>query len=245
MTSDIPPTVDVPAADPIVGAVVNTRTVPGPGAVAGAFVFATALQRADIDPQTQARLLEALGDTLPLKPLQPGTAATDRTLPATSLRLLIPSAAVVAAGLDPAALIQPAPPVLWSTDAGQLLVRIAEVHADLTDGAIVITLPVTCDQTGPVDVTVTFITGSPDQPTGGVATAEDHPRGPEVVVENWAEPLVALAWHTLVIAIGAMSGAGGNDFSGRDLISASFAVSKDGLTVTPMARHTFLAGHAP
>jgi hypothetical protein len=133
--------------------------------------------------------------------------------------------------------------VLWSTDAGQLLVRIAEVHADLTDGAIVITLPVTCDQTGPVDVTVTFITGSPDQPTGGVATAEDHPRGPEVVVEN--EPLVALAWHTLVIAIGAMSGAGGNDFSGRDLISASFAVSKDGLTVTPMARHTFLAGHAP
>ena len=119
MTSDVPPTVDVSPAAPIEGAVGDTRTVPGPGALAGAFVFATALQRADIDPQTQARLLKALGDTLPLKPLQPGTAATDRTLPAASLSLLIPSAAVVAAGLDPAAVIPPVPPVLWSTDAGQ------------------------------------------------------------------------------------------------------------------------------
>ena len=244
MTPDVPPTVDLSAAAPVVGAVVGTATVPGPGAVAGALLFATALQRADVDPQTQARLLKALGDSLPLKPLRPGSAATDRTLPAASLGLLISSAAVVAAGLDPAAVTRPAPPVLWSSDAGQLLVRIGEVHADLSDGAIVITLPVSCDQTGPQDVTVTFVTGSPDQPTGGVATAEDHPRGPEVVVERWAEPLVAFAWHTLVIAVAAMSGAGGNDFSGRDLVPASVAVSKAGLTVTPMARHTFLAGRA-
>ena len=244
MTSDVPPTPAAAAAGPLMGAVVGTGAVPGPGAVAGAFVFASALQRADLDPQTRARLLKALGDTLPVTPLRPGTAATDRTLPAAALGLLVPSAAVVAAGLDPAAVTRPAPPVLWTADAARLLVRIAEVHADLSDGAIVITVPVTCDQTGPVDVTVTFVTGTPDQPAGGVTTAEDHPRGPAVVVENWAEPLVALAWHTLVIAVGALSGAGGNDFSGRDLVSASFAVTKAGLTVTPMARHTFLAGRA-
>jgi hypothetical protein len=239
VTSDEPPAVGA------AGAVAGATAVPGPGAVAGALLFTTALQQADIDPQTQARLLKALGDTLPIKPLQPGTAAADRSLPTQSLAVLIPSAAVVAAGLDPAAVQRPAPPVIWSGDAGQLLVRIAEVHADLTDGAIVITVPVTCDQTGPVDVTVTFVTGTPDQPAGGIATTEDHPRGPDVVVENWGEPLVAFAWRTLVIAVGSLSGAGGNDFSGRELIPASFAVSKAGLLVTPMARHTFQVGQLP
>jgi hypothetical protein len=219
--------------------------VPGPGAIAGALVFETALQHADIDPQTRARLLKALGDTVPVRPLAPGTPAADRSLPAESLNVLVPSAAVVAAGLDPAAVRRPAPPVMWTGPAGQLLVRIAEVRADLTEGAIVLTVPVTCDQTGPVDVTVTFVTGTPEQPAGGMATTEDHPRGPEVVVENWAEALVAFAWHTLVVAVGALSGAGGNDFSGRELIPTSFAVSKAGLVVTPMARHTFLARQAP
>jgi hypothetical protein len=215
--------------------------VPGPAAITGALLFTTALQRADIDPQTSARLLKALGDQIPTHPLQPGGAGADRSLPPDVLKLLVPSAAVVAAGLDPAKVTPPAPPVLWNDGANQLLVRIAEVRADLSDGALVITVPVACDETGPVDVTVSFITGTPDRPAAGVVTTEDHPRGPATVVENWAEPLVAFAWHVLVIATGSLSGAGGNDLSGRDLITVGLTVTPNGLAVTPMGRHTFFA----
>jgi hypothetical protein len=60
-----------------------------------------------------------------------------------------------------------------------------------------------------------------------------------VIVENWHEPLIALAWNTLLIATSALSGVAGADRSGRALISNSLSADKDGLTVRPMARHTF------
>jgi len=233
MTSDQPPFIADARAD---------TTMPGPGAVAGALLFSRALQRADLDPQTQARVQKAIGDMVGLAPLQPGRAAPDRTMQPDALRVLVPSAAVVAAGLDPAKVPRPPPPVLWTEGNNSLLVRIGEVHADLLAGAVVLTVPVACDETGPVDVTVSFVTGTPDAPTGGVATTEDHPRGPAPIVETWAEPLVAFAWQTLVVATSSLSGAGGNDFSGRNLVAADFAITEQGLTVTPQAAHTFIAG---
>jgi hypothetical protein len=134
--------------------------------------------------------------------------------------------------------------VIWSDRGNRLLVRVAGVHAQVGDGTLVLTVPVTCDQTGDVDVSVTFVTGTPDRPAGGVVTTEDHPRGPAAVVENWAEPLLAFAWQTLVSAVSAVSGAAGGDLSGRALVTAALAVNSDGLTVTPMGRHVFTAGSA-
>lgn len=217
------------------------RTVPGPSAIAGALLTATALQHADLDPQTKARIVKALADVLPGQPVQAGSAATDRNLPQTALAALIPSAAVVAAGFDPAKITPPVPALQWQDGANQLLVRVAGVRADLGTGMVQLTVPVTCDQTGDIDVTVTFVTGTPERPAGGIATTEDHPRGPSAVVETWAEPLIAYAWQTLVTATSALSGAGGGDFSGRDLITAALAVDPTGITVTPMGRHTFSA----
>lgn len=242
MASDPPSAGDTPELLPNLAATAEKGTVPGPTAIAGALLFASAMQRADLDQQTRNRLLRVLGDTVPTMPLRAGAAGADRSLPAASLRFLVSGAAVVAAGLDPAKVSPPAPPVLWTSDAGRLLVRVGEVTAALGTGTIVVTIPVTCDETGPADVTVTFVTGSPEQPSGGIATTEDHPRGPAVVVENWAEPLVAYAWHTVVLAVAAVSGAGGNDISGRNLVSASVDVSAKGVTVKPMGRHTFFAG---
>jgi len=216
--------------------------LPGPEAIAGALLFTTALRRADIDPQTQQRLLKVLGDSVPIQPLRPGVAGNDRTLTPDALKVLLPSAAVVAAGMDPATVVHPPPPVLWTDGANRILVGVGEVRADLTLGAIVVTIPVTCDQTGPVDCTVTFVTGTPDQPAGGICTTEDHPRGPAEVVEHWAEPLVAFAWHTLLISINSISGALGSDLSGQKLVAAGLTVTADGITVTPMGRHTFMTG---
>ena len=217
----------------------------GPQALAGALLFATALQRADVDPQTRARLLKSLGDVTPLKPLQPGKAGADRTVTADALKVLVPSAAVVAAGFDPATVGTPAPNLLWTDGRNQLLVRVAEVRADLGAGSIVLTVPVACDETGPVDTTVTFMTGTPDAPAAGIVTTEDHPRGPATIVENWGVPIVAYAWHTLVVAVNSLSDALGGDVAGNRLVTAGLAVTADTITVTPMGRHTFLGAATP
>ena len=219
-------------------------TIPGPDAVAAAIITTEALQRADLGRETVDQIVKALGDVLPGHPLQAGAAAVDRRLPPDALTRLVPSAAVVAAGLDPARTSTAPPPGLWQDGANRLLVRVAGVRAQLGDGTIVLTVPVTCDQTGDADVTVTFVTGTPDRPAGGIVTTEDHPRGPAPVVENWAEPIVAFAWQTLVTAASAVSGAAGGDLAGHDLITAGLAVNADGFTVTPMGRYAFTARNA-
>lgn len=216
------------------------RTVPGPDAIAGAIVVRDVLARADIDEATRAKIIGELG-----RPVRSGTATDDRAVRPDDLKLLIPSAAVIAAGLDPAKTPQPPPPIFWQDKGNELLVQLAGVRAELGGGFVEITIPVTCDQTGDAEVTVTFITGTPDRPAGGIVTTEDHPRGPAVVVENWAEALIAFAWLTLLTATSAVSGAGGPDLSGRELIAAGLEVNADGLRVTPMARHTFLTRAGP
>jgi hypothetical protein len=218
------------------------RTVPGPDAIAGAILTTEALQRARIGPDTSGPVVKALGDLLPGHPVRAGSAAVDRTLPANALRSLIPSAAIVASGLDPAKTAVPAPAVLWTSGANRLLVKVAGVTATLGTGTIDITVPVACDQTGDAAVAVTFVTGTPDRPAGGIVTTEDHPRGPTIVVENWAEPLVTFAWHTLLVATNALSGAAGGDYSGHNLITAAVTVNEGGLSVTPMGKHTFMPG---
>ena len=223
-------------------AATSGRTVPGPDALAGAILTTEAFQRAKISPDTLGQVVRALGDLLPGHPVQAGSAAVDRTLPANALTSLIPSAAIVASGLDPATTAVPAPAVLWTSGVNRLLIKVAGVTATLGDGTIVITVPVSCDQTGDAAVTVTFVTGTPDRLAGGIVTTEDHPRGPAIVVENWGEALIAFAWHTLVEATNALSGAAGGDFSGHSLITAAVTVNQAGLSITPMGKHTFMAG---
>ena len=216
--------------------------MPGPEAVAGAILARDALARADLDPQVKAQVAKQLASVLPGQVTRAGTSAGDRAIASQDLAALIPGAAVTAAGLDPAKTPMPPPPVLWQDSGNQLLVQLAGVHADLGDGFVELTVPVSCDQTGEAKVTVTFVTGTPDRPTGGIATTEDRPRGPAVIVENWREPLIAFCWHTLVIATSALSGTIGSDLAGNALITAGLTATSKGLTVTPMGRHTFTTG---
>ena len=218
------------------------RTVPGPEAVAGAILARDALARADLDPQVKAQVAKQLGPILPGHITRAGTSAGDRAIAPQDVAALIPGAAVTAAGMDPATTPMPPPPVLWQDSGNALLVRIAGVRADLGDGFVELTVPVSCDQTGDAKVTVTFVTGTPDRPAGGIATTEDRPRGPAVIVENWHEQLIAFCWHTLVIATSALSGAVGGDLAGNSLISAGLMVTPKGLAVTPMGRHAFTTG---
>jgi hypothetical protein len=218
------------------------KSAVGPDVVAGASITAGALSRLDVNPAVKAQIVRALADVLPGRALPAGTAAADRTLSPGSLAVLIPSAAIVAAGLDPDTITPPAPNALWRNGNQQLMVVVSKVRANFSDGLAEIIVPVSCDQTGDVEISVSFVTGTPDRPAGGIATTEDHPRGPAVIVENWAEPLIAYAWQVLITATDAYSNAGGSDLAGRNLITAALAVGAGGVTVTPMARHSFVAG---
>ena len=219
---------------------------PGPDAIAGEILLRTVLELADVDERTREIIESRLSPVLPGRLLPPGTVVDRRTLRRDDLTELIGSAVIVAAGLDPAKTRLPPLPVLWDERGNRLLVHIAGVRAELGTGLVEFTIPVECDQTGATDVTVTFVTGAPDRPSGGVTTTEDHPRGAEIVVENWHEQLIALAWHTLLIATSAMAKVGSPDWPGRPLITNGFEVAADGLAVVPMARHTFMrTGIAP
>jgi hypothetical protein len=218
------------------------RTVPGPEAVAGAILARDAVARLDLDPDTKARVTKQLGPVLPGQITRAGTSLGDRAIGPQDLLALIPGAAVTAAGLDPATTPMPPPPVLWQDSGNELLVQLAGIHADLADGLVELTVPVSCDQTGDTKVTVTFVTGTPDRPAGGVATTEDRPRGPAVIVENWHDQLIAFCWHTLVIATSALSGTVGSDLAGNPLITAGFMATANGIAVTPMGPHTFTTG---
>ncbi len=218
----------------------NPGAMPGPGAVAGAILLRNTLARPDLDDKTRAAITKQLSGVMPGQIVKPGAPVDQRTATGDDLAALVVSAAVSAAGLDPAKTTTPPPPVLWESAGNRLLVNLAGVKASLRSGLVEFTIPVTCDQTGDTQVSVAFATGSANSPTGGVATAENRPRGAPVVVENWHEPLIAFAWNIWLIATSALSGAAGADRSGRNLISNSLSVEKDGISVRPMARHTFV-----
>ncbi len=209
----------------------------GASSVANQLVVQRALSQ--LDERTREEVAKSLGDLLPGTSVQPGTTTGAHPVAQADLVTLIRGAAVNAAGLDPAKTPQPPPPVLWESRGNRLLVNIAELEARTDDGLIEIVIPVSCDQTGDSKATVTFVTGTPDRPTGGIMTTEDHPRGDPVVVESWHEELIAFAWRAVLEATSAVAMVGGTDDAGRVLITNTVYASAGGLSVVPMARHTF------
>jgi hypothetical protein len=84
---------------------------------------------------------------------------------------------------------------------------------------------------------VVLAVGAPGQGAGMFAVAARRPVGPPAVVERWADPLVALAWGTLVELASSISQVAGRDLNGDELIPGSIAADPDGLLVVPYARH--------
>ena len=215
----------------------STVRVQGVESLAGEILLRDAT--ANLDPRL-ARLVEAqLGGLLPGRLVPAGEPLAERVVRRDDVLRLARSAVVTAVGLAPETTPDPPPPVLWELAGNRLLVHIAGVGVNLDEGLLELTLPVSCDQTGDTQITVAFVTESGELPTGGMCLAEDRPRGPAVVVDAWHEQLIALAWHTVVTLTGALSGLIGADASGQRLVSRRVSLSREGLAVTPMARHSF------
>ena len=127
--------------------------------------------------------------------------------------------------------------VVWSDGGDELAVDPAKIGVATTAGAIAVTVPVRCDETGPVSVEVTFAVGAPGRPAGLFAATSDRPRGPAVVVDRWADALIAFAWSAVLELVSSVAGTIGRDAHGDRLIPGALVATDDGLEVVPVARH--------
>jgi hypothetical protein len=127
--------------------------------------------------------------------------------------------------------------VIWSDGGDELAVDPGGVTTATTTGAVVLTIPVRCDQTGPATVDITFVVGSADHPGGLHAATPERPRGPAVIVDRWADPLVAFAWSALLELARSVTAAMGRDARGDRLIAGEFVATDEGLQIVPYARH--------
>jgi hypothetical protein len=127
--------------------------------------------------------------------------------------------------------------VLLSDGDSELLVDPGRTRVLTADGVVLVVLGVECDQTGRVEVTVPFATGSEAATAGMVMATEQVPRGDPAVTARWAEALVAMAWEALLSVTAGLTRHAGTDLDAAPLLPGALLAGKDGVTVLPQARH--------
>ena len=177
-------------------------------------------------------------DSPPPQPVTAGTVLDPVPLKSADAAALFPAAASAAAGVDKASGGRNQT-VVWKKGDRSLMIFPARVSAKFGPGVVAVTIPVSCDQTGDVAVTVTFVVGDPARPAGLLAATEARPRGPAIIVNSWGENLIAFAWETMLELCGNIAGEAGRDVDGAPLVPIALTASPYGLTIVPMARHTF------
>jgi hypothetical protein len=129
--------------------------------------------------------------------------------------------------------------VVWVQGESELAVSLIELNVKLSNGLIVVLIPVRCDQTGGATIEVAFAVGAPDEPAGLYASTYRRPNGPPLIVEAWGEALVAFAWQCVLGMVSGIAGATGKDARGNILVPVELTASEKGIEIVPMARHRF------
>jgi hypothetical protein len=88
--------------------------------------------------------------------------------------------------------------VVWEDADAELVLHPSRARIACDDGLVKVLIPVYTEQTDEADILVPFAVGRPDAPAGLIMATETRPRGPHMVVDRWAEPLLAAAWEALV-----------------------------------------------
>lgn len=172
---------------------------------------------------------------LPERAVAPGTPLDPVVLKTDVLARLFPFAARRALGVASGRAKVTA--VVWRDGGDELAVDPAGATVATSAGAVVVTFPVACDQTGAARAQVTFVVGAPDRPAGLYAATDGRPGGPAVVVERWADALTALAWSAVLELLDSVSAALGRDEHGDPFVAGALVATRDAVTLTPMARH--------
>jgi hypothetical protein len=188
-----------------------------------------------------AQLRKQCPELFPAEPLPPGKVGPPLPVSSTDLPALARTALRAASGLPPAPSAGEAPVagVNWVDGDRELYVAVDQVDVELAPGAVAVTIPVRCDQTGATEVDVSFAVGLPDRPLGLVVATEDRPRGPAAIIDVWGEALVARAWQCLLDVAAGVSAASGSDSAGTPLIGSALHSDGKTLSITPQARFAF------
>lgn len=88
--------------------------------------------------------------------------------------------------------------LVWDDAGAELVLWPGRVTLALEDGLIRVSLPVLTEQSGPAEIVAAFATGTSEAPAGMFAATRVRPSGPDVVLDRWAEPLVAATWQALL-----------------------------------------------
>ena len=124
--------------------------------------------------------------------------------------------------------------IVWSEGGDELVIDPAHVEVHTTDGTVLLSIPVRCDETGPTQVEVAFAVGAPDRPAGSFGATEERPRG-HPIVDRWADALIAFVWSTVLELAGSVASAIGNDDRGDVLIVDPSLATNEGIEVVPFA----------
>jgi hypothetical protein len=180
------------------------------------------------------------GPVEPGRPVEPLRVTTKRGT--TLVQAAVKDAAADALGRRPTD--PPLDAVVWTDGADSLLVLLDSVRLSTAEGIVTVSVDVACDQlragrrTPQAHVEIDLVVGTDERPAGLLAAATT-PRGPAVVVDRWADALVAFAWQALLDTAAALSAATGADVDGTPLIPAQWSASRQGIAVGPQARHPF------
>jgi hypothetical protein len=183
------------------------------------------------------RLLHEKRAVQPSQPLKPGQTGAEVALNRSELSRLVRTAALnfVAPDEDK----RRSDRVIWRDHDSELLVYLSRVIARTQPGAVLIDVPVHCDQVGDAMVHMAFAVGNERRPAGMIAATESKPRGPAAVVDVWGDALLAFGWQLLLKTTEAVAAELGHDAEGTPLVAVGLTASASGVSVLPMARHTF------
>jgi hypothetical protein len=127
--------------------------------------------------------------------------------------------------------------VVWHSGTNELLVHTDRVGLTCNVGLLGVGVPVECDQSGPVTLTVPFAVGTDKDTRGLLMSTFDRVDGPDAVVGSWSEAVTAFAWESVLTLAQRLCAAAGKDASGRPLVPVAVGALRGSFLVRPMARH--------
>ncbi len=130
-------------------------------------------------------------------------------------------------------------PVIWQLDEAQVFFYPDKTKVEIADGLILVGIVLESVQTGQATLTVAFATGRNGQLSGTVMTTEEHPRGPELLVNIWGDAVIAAAYDAVLQVTNGIAAEVGNDLQGQVLRAGAIVTTKKGLGVIPQAYHSF------
>ena len=127
--------------------------------------------------------------------------------------------------------------VVWHSGSNELLVHTDQLSLTCNVGLLGVGVPVECDQSGPVSLTVTFAVGTDQDTRGLMMSTFDRVGGPDAVVAGWSDAVTAFAWESVLTLAQRLSAAAGKDAGGQPLVPVAIGALRGSFLVRPMARH--------